>query len=60
VPVKSQLWTTGWQVIPSPVKPELHAQVNAPAVLAQVALAPQLLAPVVHSLTSLQVTPLPE
>jgi hypothetical protein len=38
----------------------LQAQLKLPAVLVQVALAPQLLAPVVHSLTSLQLTPLPE
>jgi hypothetical protein len=46
--------------MPSPVKPELHAQLKLPAVLVQVALAPQLLAPLVHSLTSLHVVPFPE
>jgi hypothetical protein len=41
------------------VKPALHAHVKLPTVSAQVALAWQLWAPAVHSLTFVQLTPLP-
>jgi hypothetical protein len=51
--------STSVQVLPSPAKPLLHAQVNEPGVLAQVASAPQPAAPVAHSSTSAQVLPSP-
>ena len=38
----------------------MHAQLKLPAVFVHVAFAPQLAPPAVHSLTSAQVTPLPE
>jgi hypothetical protein len=47
-------------VTPLPVKPVLHAQVNEPIVLVQLALGLQLAVPKPHSSMSLQVVPSPE
>ena len=50
---------TSAQVIPSPVKPPLQAQLREPGVFVQVACALQPPLPELHSLTSVQTRPLP-
>ena len=49
---------TSVHVVPLPVKPAAHAQLNVPSRFVQVACGSHGL--LVHSLTSVQVTPLPE